>query len=364
MTAGSSDPLDDRVTQLRDSISAGQFDAWYREREYRQNILNGTPYFNGVTDPKPPKRHSPSKLLKCHRQDIYHQQNAPEETKDPHGIFWTGTKFEEELILPFLESIAGDNNYVTNSLWIDFTVDTDVGELQIKGETDPVLVDRNAEPLLLTEIKTKASVEDVDEPSKHHKAQAHAYMMGLSEIYDRNITEAVIVYGSRKTLDITAIPVEFDAWFWRERIISWAENHTTYRLNEELPPADPEFDWECQYCAYRERCGEGDLRYEDTPPVGLLPNFEYPRQKLVEYLQAYENAKLTPTTAHQHPDLAEEHEVFDWKCRGCGATISWDEVTWDGDVSMPPGCPSCSGAESFVPLRGPRPVNQLDDSHW
>lgn len=166
------------------------------------------------------------------------------------------------------------------------------------------------------------------------------------------------MYGSRTTLDINPISIEFDPWFWRERVLAWAEDHTTYRSNEELPPPDPEFDWECQYCAYRERCGNGDLNYQDTPPSGLLPNFEYPRETLTTYLQAHENAKLTPTAAHHYPDLADEYDVFDWKCSGCGASVRWNAVEWDGDVSMPPACPECSDSQPVNPLHGPSPSDQ------
>ncbi|MFP9062328.1 PD-(D/E)XK nuclease family protein [Natrialbaceae archaeon A-chndr2] len=334
--------------ELLESISMDRFREWFRERQFRRNIEEGKPYFNGPSTVPPPRRHSPSQLLQCHRKITYRQCNAPSETKDPDGIFWIGSWFEEDLALSFLkDAVVGDDEYVTNSLWVDFTVQTDAGELQIKGSTDPVIVDSDANPLLLTEIKTKQSVESVESPNVHHRAQAHAYMKGLSEKYDRNVAEAVILYGSRETLDIKAFHVDFDPWFWRSTALDWAATHTTYRLNEELPPADPEFDWECRFCSYRERCGRGDTTYDDLGPGGFLPLHEYPREKVRTYLEAHDNAKITPTLAHCYPRLADTYEVHDWRCTRCSETYSFGSVTWDGEIQNPPQCKSC--CETGIP---------------
>lgn len=350
-----------RVRGLINNISPTAFNDWYREREFRQNILNGTPYFNRPSPVKPPERHAPSSLLQCHRKMMYKQLNAPEETSDPNGIFWIGTRFEEDLIMEFLqESVVGDGEYVTNSLWIDFTVETDAGELRIKGSTDPVIVTPESEPLLVTEIKTKRSIENTDEPNRHHKAQVHGYMRGLSEKMDRNITEAVILYGSRTTLDIKIFHVEFDPWFWEQTVVEWAATHTTYRLNEELPPASPEYEWECKFCSYKQRCGKGSLPYENTIPTGLLPNYTgYPREKLATYLQAHNAAKLTPTLAQHHPDLADQYGAFEWTCQACGEVTAWDAVDWNGDTTAPPVCQACTNSASMAVLRGPAPAEQL-----
>lgn len=358
--AHSAPPDHQDPAELLDAMSAADFDCWYREREFRRNIEQGTPYFNGPRKPQPATRHSPSRLLKCHRQTYYQQRNAPEETADPNGIFWVGSRFEEDIIVPFLrEAVAGENEYVTNSLWIDFTVATDAGELRIKGETDPVIVTSEYEPILLTEIKTKDSLEHTSEPNRHHRAQVHAYMKGLSEKHDQNVSEAVILYASRKTLDVQPFHVEFDPWFWRQTVLNWAETNTTYRLREELPPADPEYDWECSFCAYRERCGKGDSDHGDLDPIGLLPNFvEYPREKLVEYLRAQEEAKLTPVLAHLHPDLVRQYGVLDWKCRGCGAKFEWDEVEFETSSSSKPLCPSCVQDGRETTLTAPQPSRQ------
>jgi CRISPR-associated exonuclease Cas4 len=225
---------DTRVGALIDSINATSFADWYRERQFARNIREGQPYFNGPDRVPTPERHSPSQLNQCHRKIYYRQLNAPEEQTDPSGIFWTGTRFEEELVMPYLEAAVGSDEYVRNSMWIDITCATDAGEIRIKGATDPVVVDPDSEPLLLSESKTKSSVEHLDEPDTHHKAQVHAYMYGLTQKYDRRVTDAVLLYGSRTSLDIRVFHVPFDPWFWRQTVLNWAAEHTQCSFNRNL----------------------------------------------------------------------------------------------------------------------------------
>lgn len=343
------------VEDLVETVSADTFEAWYREREYARNIREGTAYFNGPPATKPPQRLSPSSLLQCQRKTTYRQLNAPEESADPEGIFWVGSQFETEIAVPYLRDfVVTEGEYVTNSLWVDFEVETDVGNLRIKGETDPVVVDSDAEPLLLTEIKTKRSVESMESPSKHHKAQAHAYLKGLSQKYDRNVTDSVILYGSRKSLDVAAFHVEFDPVFWSDVVVRWAAEHSRYRQEEILPPAEPEQSWECDFCAFSERCGKGSSGYTDAPVEGLLPGLEdYPREKIEAYLEATSGARLTPTLAREYPQLAIEYEVASWRCPHCGSKFPWDGVEVESET---PACPDCADAGRLTELVVENPV--------
>lgn len=93
-------------------------------------------------------------------------------------------------------------------------------------------------------------------------------MRSLSEKYDREIDEAVAIYGGRKTMNIRAFREEFDHGFWRD-VIEWAAQNTEYRKKGKLLPADPEFDWECRYCYYRHRCGQMDEPYTNMGSDGF-----------------------------------------------------------------------------------------------
>lgn len=346
--------------QLLDRISQERFTNWYRQYQYRKNIENGTPYFNASGAVPDHERHTPTHLLKCHRKVVYRQENAPEEQPDPDGLFWLGTQFEDELAFPFLSHAVTDaDTYVRDAVWIDYTVETDAGEIRITGSTDPVIVDADAVPLLPTEIKTKSSLEDIATPNRTHRAQLHAYLVGLSRKYDITCTHGTIIYGSRKFPDVRIFHVDFDEDFWNDVVLEWAKTHTAYRVNDELPPAEPEQNWECRFCSFRQRCGKGDLRYSDADVSGFLPLFTaYPRVKVIAYLDSHDAAKLTPSLAHQYRDLAEEFGVYDWQCSRCGTSYRWDAVDWNGDVTAPPRCENCLREGSVAPLRGPAPVEQ------
>lgn len=349
-------------TELAEFITPARFADWYQEQRIRENIQNGTPYFNGPPPIQAPTRHSPSKLLQCHRKIAYQQLNAPAEVDDPTGIFWIGSKIEEEVVLPFLrDAVADSETYACNSLWIDFEVTPapDSPSLRIKGETDPVLVTREGTPLLVTEIKTKSRVERLEKPNPHHKAQAHAYMYGLSEKHDRQVTDAVIVYVGRKKFDLVAFHVEFDPFFWENTILEWAVTHSDYRLNEALPPADPEYGWECEVCSYRARCGKADISHEDLGPVGFIPGYaEYPRAKVVEYLRSHDDAKLTPILAHRFEEVAATYDAYDWQCPRCEATYEWDVLNPSDGKKDLPLCPACLTDDEPIPVSGPSPANQ------
>lgn len=353
-------PSQAQIDDILANLNSEQFSDWYDERQYRENIENGTPYFNGVGDVSGPERHSPSQLLQCHRKITYRQHNAPAENKDPDGIFWFGTRFEEELVFPFLErTVAGPDTYVRNSEWIDFTIESDIGEIQIKGVTDPLIVDSEAVPILPTEIKTKETIDQVTSPSRHHKAQLHAYLVGLSEKHDIDLTSGVLLYGSRKYLDVKIFQITFDEAFWKDVVLEWANKHTQYRLDDELPPGTPESDWECKFCDFRQRCGQGEFETDGIGSIGLLPLFkDYPRESLIKYLKAHEYAKLTPTLQHRFPKLGREYGSYDWGCPVCGSTVSPSSIEWDGNTSRPPVCRNCSQRGICIELEGPSPEKQ------
>jgi len=349
--------------RFTERISPESFAEWYAEREFAQNIREGKPYFNGPSPVPEPERHSPSNLLQCHRKIAYRQANAPEESEPPEGIFWSGQLFEEDVVVPYLQdAVVGEDTYVRNSMWIDDTVTTPNGEdLRFKGSTDPVIVDAESEPLLVTEVKTKRSVEDLDAPNRHHRAQVHAYMHGLSEKYERSVDDAVIIYGGRTSMNVRVFEEPFSPAFF-ERVLQWAATHTEARQSEALPPADPEYGWECSTCSFRHRCGQSDEPFEDVGFTGFLPLVEdYPHEQVVEYLESHDSACLTPTLARRYPDLVDRYGVHDWKCLRCSGTYSYGEFDReenffsDGKTAGAPLCPDCANENVPIPLRGPTP---------
>lgn len=343
---------DTPVGQLASQVSGENFEEWYAEREHQQNILQGQSYFNEPKQPKDPNYHTPSKLLNCHRKTVYTQLATPKETPNPTGIFWIGSMIEEELILPFLQDKFNQSDiYVTNSIWVTFNIETSNSALEIKGATDPVLVDTDGVPILPTEVKSRKSLEHLDEPSQPHLAQTHAYMEGLSQKYDKELRDAVIIYVGRNRLNVQSFHIDFDQAFWNNTVTPWIKRQSAYREEESLPPANPMRDWECDYCPFEERCGEGEREYSDMPPIGLLPLFVYPRDAVVEYLAGHPDAKLTPTLAHRYPNLADQYPVHHWVCRHCSSSYRWDSIDWDQDITSAPLCPNCADQGDLTTLK-------------
>jgi len=354
----SDEDVSDRIADLINEVGSSSFKRWYQVQEFKQNIQNGQSYFNHPSSPSEPLRHNPSQLLQCHRKMYYRQHNAPQESEDPTGIFWIGEKFETELIVPFLQDISNEEIFVQNSIWIDFTIRSHTGDLRIKGETDPAFVDVEGVPYLLTEIKTKDSIDQLDAPNVHHLAQAHAYMYGLSQKFDRRITDVLLIYADRSTLDLKVFHSEFDPVFWRNDVLEWTATHSEYRIDKRLPPPTPEYSWECKFCSYRERCGkETDSIFTDSPPLGFLPLHQYPESAVTTHLEAHQDAgvRLTPTLAHQFPAVAEEYNVYDWECQSCEETFKWDTFKPDGESEFK-SCPECGSAKENI--RGPTPEEQ------
>jgi CRISPR/Cas system-associated exonuclease Cas4 (RecB family) len=237
-------------------------------------------------------------------------------------------------------------------MWVDFMVEVEDTAIRIKGVTDPVLVDKESIPLLPTEIKSTSSIEYKDSPNRHHRAQLHAYLAGLSAEYDQSLTEGVLIYVSRETFDMKAFRVKFDTEFWNETVVSWANTHTEYRINENLPPARPEADWECEYCSYRERCGKGDTDHADREPESFLRGFDsYPRNKVVDYLESHEGAALTPVLAEKYQDLAEDYSVQLWECPNCSTTYKREDIPTELGPDQHPLCSHCAQSDTLVELR-------------
>ena len=340
---------------LLERAENADFGAWYRERRRRENAREDRFHLNGPRDPGPPDVHYPHSLLQCHRKRRYVEANAPAERPSPDGHFWVGSAVETELVQPFLEEcVAGPDQYVANGRGFEVELETDRHTLRLRGSTDPLITTASGNTLLPTEVKTKDDLSGLDGPSEHHLAQVHAYLYALDTRSDHQVKDALLVYVSKSTFAVRTYHVAFDEAFWHERVVPWMESLTAARESGDLPPADPEQGWECDYCRFRHRCGESDGPAADAPPAGFLPNLQYPRAAVETHVEAHDVA-LSPTVAAQHPDLAREHPVDDWQCPACGQQVAFGALDWVGSATDRPPCPRCANAGDDVRMRAPFP---------
>jgi len=174
----------------------------------------------------------------------------------------------------------------------------------VKGMTDPAIVTADAEPRIVTEVKTTSSIEYLDGPHAHHRAQLLSYLYALRAEYDHPI-DGLILYADRTTFELRVYHIQFDPMEWWTEIVPWMIEQTEYRENEQLPPAEPERDWACEYCSFKERCGEGEKEVSDMGPKGFVPGVEYEREAVESHLDAQPYTDLTAVLESQYPDLAE-----------------------------------------------------------
>ena len=302
------DPRKEFNEQFIKQISNESFREWYNEREFAENIRNGQLYFNSPSPLDDDFRHSPSKLMQCHRKVYYKDQNAPKEGTAPKGLFWVGSRFEEDVIMPYLQSLTTDETYVQNSVWVDTEVDHDEisTPFQVKGSTDPVIVTADAEPRVVTEVKTTSSVEYLDAPRYHHRAQLMAYLFALRKEQDHPL-DGLVIYADKTTFKVEVYHVEFDPMYWWLEVVPWMIEQTKYREQEELPPADPPKEWACEYCSFKERCGKGDQSTKNMEPTGFVPGVEYEREAVENHLDAHSDVNLTPLLRSRYPKLEESN---------------------------------------------------------
>lgn len=348
---------DPDLDAIDDDLDGQRFREWRREQKYRENLEDNNPEYNGSGYDNSDLRHSPHTLDQCRRKQWYRENNAPQETRSPDGIFSIGSWIEESIIEPWIAALAEQHGgFMANALWLSSTIDTDVEEITLEGSSDPAIVDSDGIPHAITEVKSKQSLSNLESPSRHHKAQLMAYLHNAKAEYDLDEPpQGYLIYCGRKRLDVEVFEIDFDQEFFGEFVVEWCERMSYCRIEGMLPAADPCQSWECKLCEFKGRCGEGDVPFEDVGADGLLPLFSYPRESVIEFMRANPDAEITPTVATEHPGLAEVCDVADWQCERCEGTFAWDAVDWDGDVDDPPACPDCIEDSYWIDLSGPVP---------
>ena len=336
-----------------EAISSEDFGIWKKQREIQNKIESG----NSILK-KSDQTNTCSKLLQCHRKLIYRENNSPAENTVANEILWYGGHFEENLLLPYIrQKLSEKGLYVASSVYIDFSYTLEENTLQFTGVTDPVIINKKGDPILATEIKTKKSIKYTDEPSEHHVAQLYTHLLGISLKFDVKVDRGLLIYASRRSHRLKIFTVKFDAFFWERRVGSWIAEHTKYRRLNQLPPPDSEFNWECDLCSFKQRCGKGELSYENVGTFGLLDNYSgYKESQLIDYLEAH-NAKLTPTLAQQYSELGERYGVYDWYCKTCNNFVTWknEHANSNADELL---CPSCAEINTLSSLSDPTPKIQ------
>lgn len=124
----------------------------------------------------------------------------------------------------------------------------------LRGRLDDFIRIEGKKDSFVVEVKTTANIEFTKEPSREHIYQIMPYIM-VEEC------KGIIVYVDARNLQTKEFIIDFDWDVWEEIKKRTVELHD-HLTRDILPPpemkGDKERGWQCDYCAYREKCWLGD----------------------------------------------------------------------------------------------------------
>lgn len=145
---------------------------------------------------------------------------------------------------PFIEGVSE-----VDCRECDHARDIDCGDFKIAWECDPVLHSEEGRPEVLYEFKSSGAGAN-SKPGSHHLHQASIYAHVL------DVSETRIVQPSRDDiLDCAETVVnkeELDR-YWKESV-HYFQFLKAALTSDNLPPAIPFRDWNCDYCPFKSQC--------------------------------------------------------------------------------------------------------------
>jgi len=132
-------------------------------------------------------------------------------------------EFVKNLVMDYREKLFKD--LVSTTSEVEKKISINGREITIIGRPDIIMED--------SVIEVKYSRTPEDKPLEHHIAQLKLYM------YLTNKKKGILVYFTPRGLREFIIEEEIDEEYVQELVNNWKT---------------PRYDWECQYCNYREIC--------------------------------------------------------------------------------------------------------------
>lgn len=224
-----------------------------------------------------------SSTPKCIRKRWYNAKNVKvqEHQKFPVGIGHRGDLTEEEVenaldeelydvLTEELKNQLGDEITIGNEYPVSVEVDDwpAIGSFHLTGSTDPYVLNSDGELVDIVEVKSAQSVPD--EPKWKHVVQLNTYLSVLGLKTGTLLYVNPLDWEDRRTFEI-----EQDGQLWEYTKLLNVVFHL-YRRDDELPPALPIQENECQYCPYRLHCirdsRADEWTEENFPPDQSVPS--------------------------------------------------------------------------------------------
>ena len=126
-------------------------------------------------------------------------------------------------------------------------------DIVISGRADDVIVISVGKARYVVEVKTVESLESKRNflPKKEHVAQLNLYLKAYPN------AKGILLYVDRSNFDMEEFEINFDPKLFDETIKRVEILHE-YLTKKEVPPPEakenPEMQWQCSYCEYRNKC--------------------------------------------------------------------------------------------------------------
>ena len=179
-----------------------------------------------------PNQYRASSIPYCNRKIALSRQLSEEELLEyPEEEHLVGVSIAGQLIHDFLEKALEPIE-----LSAEEEVRLKIGDFEIIGHYDLLLQVRGIGKIVV-DVKTCSDITKVH-PKEGHLRQLLFYQAALGEI------QGALLYVERNTLQTKLFVQEYNKEEFSKLVLKVAKLHS-YMKREELPPPEPEFDYEC-----------------------------------------------------------------------------------------------------------------------
>ena len=194
----------------------------------------------------------PSEIGSCLRKVWFSYKKPKELDKDKIKIFQVGIMLHD-----FIADVLRSEKTPEVRL-----IDSEVPfklyfpDFMISGRVDDILIVEENGKKILVEVKSTKSLNMINEPQDAHVKQLQIYMHALK------IPNGMIVYVEKSSLKTIEFEVEYDEEQVKEIMKRFEKLHEfiiTNKMPEPEAKLDPNKNWMCKYCEYREECERNSL---------------------------------------------------------------------------------------------------------
>ncbi|MCD6590632.1 MAG: PD-(D/E)XK nuclease family protein [Candidatus Aenigmarchaeota archaeon] len=194
----------------------------------------------------------PSEIGSCIRKVWFTYKKPKEPDKDKIKIFQVGLMLHD-FIADVLRSEKTQQVRLVDS---EVPFRLVLPNFTISGRVDDIMIVEANGKKILVEVKSTKSLKMINEPQDAHVKQLQMYMHALK------IPNGMIVYIEKSSLKTIEFEVEYDKEQVKDIMKRFETLHDHLVMNKIPEPEaklNPNKNWMCKYCEYREECEGNSL---------------------------------------------------------------------------------------------------------